>query len=429
MVESASPSNLLPTLGRFGRLTPHPQLLAQPMLAAYLQVRLVAAAVLGAAALVLGLGLGWWGGWVVAVLAALVAIHAIRQLGTPTPAPFHALLVDTTFAGACLVAVGVPLVSAAFAVWLVVVITLWSPSRLSQIAAYVYLAVWVVASLLIPAPEGMQVPSEHEFLVGWLGTVIVAAMAAALVSLARRRIDQVETQRTHVVGTVAHELRNALTGVMGASSMLRDEPELWSGEEATDLIRMVAGGAEEATEIIDDLLTLSRIERGVLAVDREQFDLAAEVAEALDRIRQTSGVEAELEAEPGAVVADRLRVRQVLRNLVSNAAKYGGERVRVVVTYGKEAGVLAVEDDGAGIPVDLEGRIFEPFRHGGTSRQRESVGLGLWISRQLAQAMGGELAYGRQDGWTRFELMLLAAPAGQGDGSGAEAGPGPAAGA
>ena len=110
---------------------------------------------------------------------------------------------------------------------------------------------------------------------------------------------------------------------------------------------------------------------------------------------------------PGVVFGDPLRIRQILRNLVSNAIQHGGETIRV---YGDVAGssyFVSVEDDGPGVPENLEPRLFTRFVHQGNAPLTAgSVGLGLAVAHLLAEAMNGTLEYDRVTGRTSFVLSL-----------------------
>jgi signal transduction histidine kinase len=110
------------------------------------------------------------------------------------------------------------------------------------------------------------------------------------------------------------------------------------------------------------------------------------------------------------VYADPRRLRQVLRNLVSNAHRYGGNQIFVDVASEESFVALQVRDNGSGIPDELQSRVFEPYQ---TAHERVgvtgSVGLGLTVSRQLARLMGGDLTYHRVEEWSVFRLTLPAA--------------------
>src|SRR5690606_17296957 len=108
------------------------------------------------------------------------------------------------------------------------------------------------------------------------------------------------------------------------------------------------------------------------------------------------------------VRGDAGRISQIIRNLTTNAVRHGGPEVEVEVGHGAGTGWLEVRDSGAGVDPDVAARIFTPFA---TTGQPGSTGLGLAVSHQLAQAMGGRLIYVRRDGWTVFRLELPAATA------------------
>jgi signal transduction histidine kinase len=99
-----------------------------------------------------------------------------------------------------------------------------------------------------------------------------------------------------------------------------------------------------------------------------------------------------------------MRVRQIIRNLLTNADRYGGEHVTVRIVENPETTSLFVIDDGKGVPADEQADIFEPYYRAGT--RVESVGLGLTVSRDLARLMGGDLTYVYYQGHSFFELRL-----------------------
>jgi signal transduction histidine kinase len=104
---------------------------------------------------------------------------------------------------------------------------------------------------------------------------------------------------------------------------------------------------------------------------------------------------------------DPLRVRQILRNLLTNAGRYGGDTVAVSVGVTGNFAWLAVTDNGEGVPEKDAQRIFDSYQRSDNAIQEpKSVGLGLSVSRKLARLMGGDIVYSRHDGLTRFELTL-----------------------
>ena len=111
--------------------------------------------------------------------------------------------------------------------------------------------------------------------------------------------------------------------------------------------------------------------------------------------------------ESAIVMADGLRTRQIIRNLLTNAARYGGADIVVEIDVHDGMGRLTVMDNGEGVLGMDEDKIFDPYYRSSSDVARpESVGLGLAVARQLARLMAGDLVYRRQDSWTRFELSL-----------------------
>jgi signal transduction histidine kinase len=123
------------------------------------------------------------------------------------------------------------------------------------------------------------------------------------------------------------------------------------------------------------------------------------------------GLDVVVEGEPTPAWADTLRTRQIMRNLLTNASRYGGDHIKLSVSSLGELAVLVVSDDGPGINVVDSEKIFDPYYRAQSAEGRpDSVGLGLAVARQLARMMGGDLVYRRRSGWTRFELSLPATP-------------------
>jgi signal transduction histidine kinase len=149
------------------------------------------------------------------------------------------------------------------------------------------------------------------------------------------------------------------------------------------------------SSLLDDFLAFN-VDRS-LCVEDELLTLAT-VLEGLD----LGGIRLEVDTSL-TVRGDALRIRQVIRNLVRNADKHGGgsRTLRTVARHGMVA--IQMRDNGAGVSPEVLERLFEPFSHGSKSG---SLGLGLAVSRKLAQAMGGDLGYRREGDATIFELEL-----------------------
>ena len=115
----------------------------------------------------------------------------------------------------------------------------------------------------------------------------------------------------------------------------------------------------------------------------------------------------ETEAEGAVVAVDRMRQRQVLRNLISNARKYGGPELRVLGEVKGDMYEWIVADNGQGIPEEIKDRLFQRFVHRGSLVTAPGgVGIGLSIVRALVEGMGGTIGYTRENGWTQFRVCV-----------------------
>ncbi|MGZ8785091.1 MAG: sensor histidine kinase, partial [Acidimicrobiia bacterium] len=240
------------------------------------------------------------------------------------------------------------------------------------------------------------------------GSVLAATGSIVLILLTvSRRSLTLEVQRSQLLGSVSHELRNQLTGVMGMIDLVLDEDGLPIAGETRDLIGLARREAADANDIIEDLLTASRMESNVFEVASEPVDLDLEVAKIVDHYPAEGMTVRHTGPRSGVVaLADQVRLRQVLRNLLSNAVRYGGKSIDVSVHPDGAKVHVRVADDGPGVPAGEEETIFLPYRRATTRRHNSSIGLGLWISRRLARAMGGNLTYSHVGTETVFELTL-----------------------
>ena len=173
---------------------------------------------------------------------------------------------------------------------------------------------------------------------------------------------------------------------------------------------MINDDSAELSRMVDDLLAAARIDAQALAYEMRPLELMSEVEHLVDQFRRT-GSSLEVVGARTIGMADRSRLRQILRNLISNAERYGGNLIEVDVAVVGGQAVIRVLDDGAGVDPTMEERLFTRFVHGGTATLTSgSVGLGLAIARQMARDMGGDITYERALGMTLFSVMLPLAP-------------------
>jgi PAS domain S-box-containing protein len=231
---------------------------------------------------------------------------------------------------------------------------------------------------------------------------------------ARERQREAETQlrdllrsKDEFIATIAHELRTPLAGVVGFAQVLRDEAEMLDPESRAEMVRLVAEQGMDLTNIVDDLLVAAKSEAGTLEVARVRVDLRAQAAQVIEGWGADAAERIEFKGEATATTGDPARVRQILRNLVSNALKYGGDNITVRVGCESDEVFVKVEDDGDGVAPDERETIFEPYRRAHHAPGlTASMGLGLAISRHLARLMDGDLTYERRTGLTVFTLSM-----------------------
>lgn len=213
--------------------------------------------------------------------------------------------------------------------------------------------------------------------------------------------------QTNLIAGLSHELRTPLTGITGFAEALleADDDPTFTSEAA----RTIYDEAQDLGRMIEDVLVASRASRGELGVAAREVDVETEVATAIEPFRR-AGREIALDIRPGTVVTDRLRLRHLLRNLVSNALVHGAQPVTVLGTVRDRHYTIVVEDHGPGFGESS----LESYRGGfvhATERESTvagSVGLGLSVAHTLADALGATLRLTRRSGttWVSFDVPL-----------------------
>ncbi|MFQ5524488.1 MAG: ATP-binding protein [Acidimicrobiia bacterium] len=224
---------------------------------------------------------------------------------------------------------------------------------------------------------------------------------------ARERLENLARSKDQLIASVAHELRTPLAAVIGFAQVLKDESGSLSEAERAEMIQLIVAEGMDLSNVVDDLLVAARAESPLLAVAQVSVDLRAQAAQVLESLGREGVGRLECLGPTARALGDPSRVRQILRNLVSNALKYGGDEIRVVVTGSGSTARVAVIDNGHGVPPGEEERIFESYeRAHSLPGLAPSLGLGLTVSRELARLMGGDLTYRREADESIFELAL-----------------------
>jgi signal transduction histidine kinase len=336
----------------------------------------------------------------IAIALVLVGAHAewcrVRKVRTPR----IMLALDLTLWGVVMALIpDQPAITTATLAFLTLLTVLFSSGWWTA-GFLVYLAGFYGFSYFTGRGVDMDAVSDFQ------SVVFTVAGVALVMWRVKGWLSRLDANRSQMLGTVSHELKNNLTGMIGMTELVGTED--LAPEEVRELIGLAHMQALDATEIVEDLLTASRLEQAALSVAIAPVDINAEVTTTVRRFAG-EGMRISLDLDDTLTPAggDGLRVRQVLRNLLSNAERYGGSSVGVR-TFEEDGWLrIVVSDDGEGVPLEDEGTIFLPYRRSvATRRHASSVGLGLWICRHLASAMGGALEYRRRGDVTEFIFSL-----------------------
>lgn len=224
---------------------------------------------------------------------------------------------------------------------------------------------------------------------------------------AERRLQDAIRSKDELIASVSHEIRTPLTAVIGFAELLEPSPDTLSSSERQEMISSIAREASDIAYIVEDLLVAARAEIDTLNVTEQPVDLEAQLDHVLNRWHESHNHPMARYADPVTAIGDPGRIRQILRNLVTNAARYGGEHKEVRISALDGRAFVEIRDDGSGVPFDHRASIFDPYERAPAALgQPGSVGLGLTISRTLAQLMNGDLTYERTAGWSTFRLSL-----------------------
>jgi signal transduction histidine kinase len=270
------------------------------------------------------------------------------------------------------------------------------------------------------AVDFLYKPLDPHAVRGKVSVFIELARQRQALQQTQRALQHAVTMRDDFMSMVSHELRTPLNTLF-LQMQLRQR--LLAGDGPPDqpsLLRMVERDDRQIRSmirLIDDMLDVSRMRTGSLAMQFASTDLAAlvrGVVESFSGPGHETGATLTLEA-PASVplVCDEFRIEQVVINLITNARRYGaGQPVQIRVEATVDGAVVAIKDGGIGIAPADQARIFEQFERGQEVRKVAGLGLGLFISRQIVRAHGGEIGVASEPGCgSEFTVRLPRAPA------------------
>lgn len=243
---------------------------------------------------------------------------------------------------------------------------------------------------------GRALPVRHEDgrIMRWMGTCTDIHEQ----KLAQEELKESDRRKDEFLAMLAHELRNPLAPISAAADLLAVLPG--ADKRLQHVGDVIARQARHMTELVDDLLDVSRVTRGLVALRMEPVDIKAVVAEAIEQVRplvESRGHELNihLPLENGAVSGEKKRLVQVLANLLSNAAKYTPNGGRIDLALQLEAGRVEIRvlDNGIGMSPQLVERVFELFSQGERTADRTQGGLGIGLAlvKSLVELQGGNV--------------------------------------
>ena len=248
------------------------------------------------------------------------------------------------------------------------------------------------------------------------------AQASAALRSHARELEESNRYKSEFLANVSHELRTPLNSILLLSKMLADSKTGQLGADQAQQARVIHDAGTDLRALIDNILDLSRIEAGKVALKLDEVNLPALLDDLVQLMRPQFDAKAlelalEIDAQaPDSIVTDGEKLRQILVNFLSNAVKFtttGNVRLRLSSSRGGDAELcpvrISVQDSGIGIPREKQDVIFEEFKQadGSTSRRYGGTGLGLTISRQLANLLGGRIEIQSELGvGSTFSLLL-----------------------
>ncbi len=235
---------------------------------------------------------------------------------------------------------------------------------------------------------------------------------------AKDEAEKATRAKTDFLAMMSHEIRTPLNGLMGMAELLKNQQ---MGPLARDYVFTLHQSGAALSDLLNDLLDISRIEAGKFDLDNRSFSpvtLLKSLSSLMQRSAEMKGLAYSLEIDenvPSTVSGDPARLRQILLNLTGNAIKFSAEGdVRVVLSVDQQLDqtvqmCFSVKDNGIGIPVEEQHKLFQPFSQLGEGRSKKygGAGLGLAISQQLAERMGGEITVESSEGkGAEFKVRL-----------------------
>ncbi|GIJ46801.1 sensor histidine kinase [Virgisporangium aliadipatigenens] len=256
----------------------------------------------------------------------------------------------------------------------------------------------------VPVDDGLSLVLRGRPLAAADRRLVEAFATHAAIALRQQRLGEqaaaahdlaeIDRLRTALLSAVSHDLRSPLASAKASVGSLRSTDVAFSEEDRRELLATAEESLDRLDRLVDNLLDMSRLQAGALALDMQEVGLPDAVARAMDDLGDDSrAVRLAIPADLPDVAADPALLERIVVNVLANALRFSPPQRPPLIAAGCHAGrvELRVVDHGPGIPEEARDRVFRPFQRMGDRDNSTGVGLGLALSRGLAEAMGGTL--------------------------------------